>query len=99
MDSSVNKPMAIRVPLATPVPAPMAAPMPKDLGHRFKVGDRVNIKNDRDIYTITGYDIISCGHNIYGYTATYVGRVDGREVIGRLSWLPDGLITGRASYF
>lgn len=53
---------------------------------RYKIGDKVRIKNDKSLYTLTGYV------SDFGYSAEYTEYYKGEAVIMKVSWLPDALI-------
>jgi len=56
---------------------------------RFQIGDRVYIKNDKKIYTLTEY--VSDD----GYAAQYTGYYKDKSIVMTVTWLPDALIEGR----
>jgi hypothetical protein len=59
--------------------------------YRYKIGDRVLVKNDKTVYTITSF-VSSCD----GYMAYWTGTFEGRSVHMDNVYIPDGLIISRA---
>jgi hypothetical protein len=53
---------------------------------RYKIGDKVFIKHDKNLYTLTGYI------SDFGYSAQYTAIYNGKPLIIELAWLPDALI-------
>jgi hypothetical protein len=54
--------------------------------HRYKIGDKVFIRHDKNLYTLTGYV------SDFGYSAQYTEIYKGKPLIMELAWLPDALI-------
>ena len=53
---------------------------------RYKIGDRVLVKDDKTVYTLTGYV------SDFGYSGQYIGYYEGKPIIMEVSWIPDALI-------
>jgi len=59
--------------------------------YRYQIGDRVLVKNDKTVYTITGF--VS---TYDAYMASWVGTYEGRSVLMENVYIPDALIVSRA---
>jgi len=59
--------------------------------YRYQIGDRVLVKNDMTVYTITGF--VS---SYSAYMASWVGTYEGRSVLMENVYIPDALIMSRA---
>ena len=59
--------------------------------YRYKIGDRILVKNDKTVYTITGF--VS---TYDAYMASWVGTYEGRSVLMENVYIPDGLIISHA---
>jgi hypothetical protein len=53
---------------------------------RYKIGDKVIVKDDQNVYTLTGYV------SDFGYSAQYTAIYQGKPIVMETSWLPDALI-------
>jgi hypothetical protein len=58
--------------------------------YRYQIGDRVLVKNDKTVYTITGF--VS---TYDAYMASWVGTYEGRSVLMENVYIPDALIVSR----
>ena len=66
--------------------SPSTAIMP----YRYKIGDHVLVKNDKTVYTITGF--VS---TYDAYMASWVGTYEGRSVLMENVYISDALIVSR----
>ena len=53
---------------------------------RYKIGDKVFIRHDKNLYTLTGYV------TDFGYSAQYTVIYQGKPLVMELAWLPDAMI-------